>query len=145
MKVILIKDCKDGKANTIIDVAPGYGTNYLIKNGFGLPYNEKTKAILNKKLSELESEEQAKRLEATKLKYELENLVLEFQLKETNNLIHHSISNKKIEKAILDKGFKLPKHSLVENEHIASFGTTVVKAKIYKDIIANLQVKITKE
>lgn len=31
MKVILIKDSKDGKANTVIEVSPGYASNYLFK------------------------------------------------------------------------------------------------------------------
>ncbi len=53
MKVILIKDCKDGKANTIIEVSDGYGSNFLINKGFAVPYNEKTKKQLEKKLSDL--------------------------------------------------------------------------------------------
>lgn len=43
MKVILIKDCKDGKVNIIIEVLDGYGFNFLINKGFVFLYNEKIK------------------------------------------------------------------------------------------------------
>ncbi|MGY6171753.1 50S ribosomal protein L9 [Candidatus Mycoplasma pogonae] len=145
MKVIIIKDCKDGKVNDIIDVSPGYGSNYLIKNKLAVPYNEKNLAILHKNLAKLEAEEQEQRVQAMLLKGELEKVNLEFTLKEHNNVIHHSITGKKIQKALEEKGFKLPKHSIEEHLHIASLGFTEVKIKLHKNIVAKIQVHVTKE
>lgn len=145
MKVIIIKDCKDGKVNEVIDVATGYATNFLIKNKLALPFNAKTNLMLKNKLASLEAEEEAKRLEATELKYELEKLDLKFKLKETNNVIHGSISAKKVAKAVEEKGFKLPKHSLEEHLHITSLGITELKTRVYKDIFATLKIKVIKD
>nr|WP_318029905.1 DHHA1 domain-containing protein [Mycoplasmopsis bovis] len=80
MKVILIKDCKDGKANTIIEVSDGYGSNFLINKGFAVPYNEKTKKQLEKKLSDLTASEMEARQSALELKEKLEKEVLKYEL-----------------------------------------------------------------
>ncbi|TNK91738.1 50S ribosomal protein L9, partial [Mycoplasmopsis pullorum] len=80
MKVILIKDCKDGKANTIIEVAPGYAKNFLINKGFALPYNESTAKTLERKLNELSAEEHERRSKALELKSKLEEVKLEYTL-----------------------------------------------------------------
>ncbi|VDR42593.1 rplI [Mycoplasmopsis caviae] len=49
MKVILIKDCEKGKANTIIEVSAGYGNNFLIAKGLAVAYNEKKQKRIRKK------------------------------------------------------------------------------------------------
>ena len=47
MKVIFIKDLKKtAKTGDIKDVKDGYAENFLIKNGYAVPYNDKN---INKK------------------------------------------------------------------------------------------------
>ncbi|UWD34167.1 50S ribosomal protein L9 [Mesomycoplasma molare] len=145
MKVIIIKDCKDGKVNDVIEVSDGYAKNYLIRNGFAIPVNKKTTLFLNKKLENIEKEEQAKKAVAEKLMEEIHKVMLTFKLKETNNVIHGSITAKKVLKALEEKGIKLPKHSLEEHVHIASMGLTVLNVKLHKEVIAHLRVKVEKD
>lgn len=145
MKIILLKTCKDGKENQVIEVSDGYGKNFLIKNGLGVPYNPTNEHILKNKLDALAAENEAKRLEATELKYELEKLNLEFKLKHFNDAIMHSITGKKITKAIEQHGFKLPKHSLEEHLQIKSFGTSIVKIKLYKGVEAEVKILVKKD
>ncbi|WP_025755335.1 50S ribosomal protein L9 [Mycoplasmopsis cricetuli] len=146
MKVILIKDCKDGQANTIIEVSNGYGTNYLIKNGYGLPYNERTAKSLERKLQEISANEHQTRSEYIQLKNKLEEITLHFNLTATidknHNLnVHKSVSTKDVVEEIRKKGFSLPKHSL-EKIHFISEGTHEVIVKLYKDITATIRVEI---
>ena len=68
MKVILIKDCKNGKANTIIEVSNGYGSNFLVNKGFAVPYNDVTKKQLDERLSNLTLETMEIRNNALNLK-----------------------------------------------------------------------------
>ncbi|SJZ52205.1 50S ribosomal protein L9 [Mycoplasmopsis verecunda] len=147
MKVILIKDCKDGKANTIVEVSNGYGSNYLIKNGFGVPYNEQTLHQLNRRLNNLVAEEHEKRTSALHLKDELEKIelsyVLEANTDANGNLnVHGSVSTKDVEKELQNRGYKLDKHSL-SKVRLVSEGPHDIEAILYKDIKANIRVVIT--
>ncbi|WP_029512837.1 50S ribosomal protein L9 [Mycoplasmopsis iners] len=147
MKVILLKDTKEGKANTIIEVSNGYGTNFLIAKGLAMPYNESTKKILDKKLNDLVANEMEHRAEALKLKEKLEQEELHFQLEAkidaNGNLnVHHAISTKDIMKELVKKGYKLDKYA-VQKVHLVSNGLHEIDIHVYNDIIAKLKVKIT--
>lgn len=146
MKVILIKDCKDGKANTVIEVSNGYGSNYLVKNGFGVPYNEQTARQLQRRLDDLSADEHEKRTGALRLKEKLEELRLQFTLEanidgNSNLNVHGSVSTKDVDKKLTSLGYKLPKHS-IQKVHLVSEGLHDVEIVLYKDIKATLRVEI---
>ncbi|BAW18522.1 50S ribosomal protein L9 [Mycoplasmopsis bovigenitalium] len=146
MKIILLKDCKDGKANTIIEVSAGYGANFLVAKGYGVPYNEKTKYQLEKRLSEMTSNEMELRAQALELKEKIEKEKLTYILDALidargNLIVHKSISTKDINKDLVKKGYKLDKYS-VQKVHIVSNGIHEVEIIIYKDIIAQLKVEV---
>lgn len=144
MKVILIKDCKDGKANNIIDVKDGYGKNFLIKNGLAIPHNESNLKLLNKKLENIKKDFDLHQEEAIVLKNKIEKLELEFSLKVTNDVIHGSITTKKVNQALIDNGIKLKKH-ILQDIHISSIGKTEVKINLFEGVIATLKVKVLKK
>lgn len=146
MKVILIKDCKDGKANTIIEVSDGYGSNFLINKGFAVPYNEKTKKQLEKKLSDLTASEMEARQSALELKEKLEKEVLKYELEANidgnNSLnVHGAVSTKDIVKTLVKLGYKLDKYA-VQKVHLVGRGLHEIDIIVYKDIIAKLKVDI---
>ncbi|MBN3534461.1 50S ribosomal protein L9 [Mycoplasma procyoni] len=145
MKVILIKDCKDGKANQVIEVADGYAKNFLIKNGFAIPVNKTTSQFLDKKIEQIEKQEAEKKQKALELCEEINKVILHFKLKETNNVVHGSITAKKVLKSLEDLGIKLPKHTLEDHVHIVSMGLTVLNVKLHKDVVAHLRVKVEKD
>ncbi|EFF41868.1 50S ribosomal protein L9 [Mycoplasmopsis alligatoris] len=147
MKIILIKDCKEGKANTIIEVSDGFAKNFMIPKGFALPYNQGTVKTLEKKLDQLSALEHEKRTQALKDKDKLEKVNLSYTLEANidanqNLNVHGSVSTKIVEKDLVKLGFKLEKHSL-EKIHFVSEGTHEIQVKVYKDIVAKLFVKIT--
>ncbi|SYV96987.1 50S ribosomal protein L9 [Mycoplasmopsis edwardii] len=146
MKVILIKDSKDGKANTVIEVSGGYGTNFLIKKGLAVPYNEQTLAQLNKRLDNLAADEHEHRTNALRLKEKLEELTLKFNL--TSNIdgngnlnVHGSVSTKDVDKKLKELGFNLQKHAL-QKIHLVSHGSHEIAVYVYKDIEAKLRIEI---
>lgn len=144
MKVIIIKDCKDGKINEVIDVAAGYATNFLIKKGLALPFNSKTEHMLKNKVEEDNKKEQALIDNAVKAKDLIESITLKYRLKVTNNVIHGSITRKHIHKDLALKGVKVESH-LIENKKIASIGISKIKVKLYKNISATLKVEVKDE
>ncbi|AIA29337.1 50S ribosomal protein L9 [Mycoplasmopsis californica HAZ160_1] len=146
MKVILIKDSQYGKANTIVEVSPGYGTNFLVAKGFGVPYNEKTKRELDKRLSALTANEMEIRSQAIELKEKLEKEKLVYSLDALidahgNLIVHKSISTKDVLKDLSKKGYKLDKYA-VQKVHLVSNGIHEVDIIVYNDIVAKLQIEV---
>lgn len=144
MKVIIIKDCKDGKINEVIDVAAGYATNFLIKKGLALPFNSKTEHMLQNKVKEVNAKEQAMIDNALRAKKLIEAITLKYRLKVTNNVVHGSVTKKHIHKDLALKGVKVESH-LIENKKIASIGISKVNVKLYKNISAILKVEVKDE
>ncbi|MGL5521827.1 MAG: 50S ribosomal protein L9 [Metamycoplasmataceae bacterium] len=144
MKIILLQDCKDGAKDTIIEKPLGYAKNYLIKNGLAVPFNDINEKELKKRIQVKDENYLKEYQEALQLKDEIEKITLNFSLKTTNDVIHGSITQKKINLALIEKGIKLKKHSLVD-VHIASIGTSIVKVKLFEKVMAELKIIIAKE
>lgn len=144
MKVILIKDTKDGKANTIVDVSPGYATNFLFKNNLAEPFNSRTEKLLIERKKKIADEEQNKKELAVKLKSEIENIVLWFKLKGTKDFAHGAVSAKKIKKELENKGIFLDKQT-IQTSGITTFGTSFVNIKLSSEISAKLKINVTKD
>lgn len=143
MKVILIKDCKDGKKNQIIDVSNGYGSNYLIKNKIAVPYNSDNLAILQRDLNKIKREKEIQHIKNIELRNELQNIVLNFESKaDAKGELAHSISSKKIYKELENLNYKIDKHTF-EHIHITTFGTHKIKGIINKEVEVELTIKIT--
>ena len=143
MKVIIIKKCKDGNINDIIEVSSGYGTNFLIKNGFAAPINKSSNSKLESRLKTNEENFSQKMEEAILLKGKLEDLLLIFELKTTNLIIHGSVTTKKINQKLRELGFVLEKHA-VPHVQIESLGITKIKVKLFDKIEATIKVLVNK-
>ena len=141
MKVIIIKECKDGNIDDIIDVSTGYATNFLVKKGLALPVNKKTSRELKlrknvKELNEANSRERS--LNAKKL---IESITLVYSVKVTNMVVNESVTRKQIHKDLMKKGIKVNSHH-IENVRIVSLGITNVKIDLYGDIKAIIKVEV---
>ena len=76
MKVILIKDVRKlGKKGEIKEVKDGYGQNYLIKNGFAKPANDKNLNELKLLKHREAKQDQLNKEKALSDKEKLENLI----------------------------------------------------------------------
>ena len=73
MKVILLQDVKKhGKKGEIIDVADGFGKNYLIKNKLGILADTNGLRKLNTEKKKEQELDNKNKLEEEKIKKELE-------------------------------------------------------------------------
>ncbi len=142
MKVIMIKKYNKYNVDEIVEVSDGFGSNFLIKNGYALPVNETTQKNLKIKKQQQEEQRALDRQEAIKLKDKIEEIELEFSLTTTtNNVIHGSISSKKVLQQLQEKGFKIDKHSL-PHVSITSLGITKIPVKLFEDVVATLKVNV---
>ena len=148
MKVILLEDVKKvGKKGDIVNVADGYGQNFLIKNNLAVIANAKGRAILDQQKKEVELQEEAKKEEAMEILRKLEKITLEFALSSgKDGRVFGSISTKQIVAELLkDYDIKVDKRKIKLDQPINTLGMNKVKVELYKNVIGEIKVHISEK
>lgn len=148
MKVILTQDVKKvGKKGEIVNVADGYGKNFLIKNNLAVLATAYGKEVIAKnkeeaRLQDLENTKKAEELKAT-----LENMTLEFKLSSgKDGKTFGSVSTKNVAEELLKKyDIKIDKRKFINARPIQALGYTNLKIELYKDVIATIKVHLSEK
>lgn len=144
MKVILIKNCEKGKKDQIIEVSDGYATNFLIKNGFAIPFNKATKHAHDMHMQDLKQKREEFEARMNVIKIKIESLILHFKLKVVKDKVIGSITRKQIIHELKERGIVVDAH-MVENKVVNTTGITNVKIELDKKIIAICKVRVENE
>jgi len=148
VKVILLEDVKKvGKKGDIVNVADGYGQNFLIKNNLAVIANAKGRAILDQQKKEVELQEEVKKDEAMEISRKLEKITLEFALSSgKDGRVFGSISTKQIVAELL-KGYdiKVDKRKIKLDQPINTLGMNKVKVELYRNVIGEINVHISEK
>ena len=146
MQVIFVKDLrKQGKKGEIKTVADGYAKNFLIKNGYAIPVNERNMNNLQHERLKEENPVQEKKKDATKEKKKLEAEKIEFQVKTgKDDKVFGSISPKQIKEDLDKRGYKIDKKQIELENSITSLGYHDVKINLYSDIYATIKIHVVK-
>ena len=146
MKVILLADVKKvGKKGELIEVADGYGRNFLIRQGLAVAASAKSPDVLKEENAK-EAEKQAElKKEAEALKAKLEKTEIVFRVKAKGGKVSNSVSTKKIEEELSKRGFKIDKRKILDSAPLSSLGYNIVRVELYKDVIASFKVKLEEE
>jgi len=146
MKVIFIKDLKKkAKKGDIKEVADGYAENFLIKNGYAVPQNQKNLNQLKYEKQKEEKRQEELKKEALLKKEKLEKLTLEFKVKTgQGDKVFGSISIKQIKDALLKEGEKIEKSMIDMDVPISSLGFHYIKINLYPTVIAKLKIHVVK-
>lgn len=146
MEVIFIKDLKgQGKKGEIKEVKDGYGTNYLIKNGYAVLANESNLKHFNKQKNKELLEENLYIKECEKLKEQLEKLKINIQVKVgKEDKVFGSVSTKQIVTELKKLNFDIDKNKIKITTPLSSLGTHVVAIELHKKVIANLKINLIK-
>ena len=147
MKVILKEDIpRLGTMGETVQVAPGYGRNYLIPQG---------KAVLatSKNFKELEHQRQLIMRKADLIRKDAESFAEKFRgLTLTlarkvveEDKIYGSVSVSDISQALEEAGVEIERKLIKLDEPIRSLGEFQVPVKVHADVTAEITVQVVKE
>ncbi len=148
MKVILLTDVKNvGKKGEVVQVADGYGRNYLIKNKMAEIANNKNLADL-----EIEKQQKAQDLEeqkqkAIELKEKMDTLELEFAVKAgSEGRVFGSVSTKQISEELAKKhGISVDKKKFVDTASLNELGVHKVRIELFKGVVTEIKVRLKEQ
>lgn len=146
MKVILKEDVKNlGIMGSVVDVANGYGRNFLIPRNLAVEANPNN-------LNQIKHEKNIIDIKAKKIIRSAEDLAkqisgitlsIEAQSGEEDKLFG-SVTSKDIAEALLKQGVEIDKRKINLEEPIKRLGTYTVSVKIHHDVSANVTVEVKK-
>ncbi|HEB35146.1 MAG TPA: 50S ribosomal protein L9 [Candidatus Aminicenantes bacterium] len=146
MKVILKQDVENlGSKGDIVDIAPGFGRNYLIPKKIALEVTSS-----NMKMIEIERRALKKKLEKERQSFEgliqkLNQVVLTFKRKSgEKDMIFGSVSSSDIKDALDELGFEIDKKKILLEEPIKRLGNYSVPIKIFHEDRAEIKVEVLK-
>jgi len=147
MKLILKDDVKGlGGMGQEIDVADGYGRNYLIPKGLAMVATVGNLKILKNEISQKgrkivklkgDAEDLAKRIEKISCR-------LAKKAGESDKLFG-SVTSQEIADHLKKEGFDIDKKKVDINAPIKNLGTHSVSIRVYPGVVANLKVEVVKE
>lgn len=147
MKVILQKDVKGtGKKGDIVNVADGYGKNFLIKNGYAvIANNSNLNDTNNKKMAQSYHKEQ-ELLAAKEKAKQIDGKVVQVKIKcGENGKIFGAVTSKEIAEAFSSMGFEVDKRKIELKESIKFVGEYNLKIRLYEGVYANFKLKVVSE
>jgi large subunit ribosomal protein L9 len=147
MKVLLKEDISTlGKVGDLVEVARGYGRNFLIPQGKALeatPHHQKQleeqkRIILKRKAKDLEvAQNMAGQFEALTL--ELSRKVVE------EGKIYGSVSAKDLMEKLAEKNISLDRKRILLKEPIRTLGNYEVPIKLDQEVTATLKVSVIED
>ena len=144
MKVIMLADVKKvGKKGEIVEVADGYGRNFLIRGGLAVQATAGSQKVLDQQKLQEALNEQEKKVKAEEVARKLENLTLRFHVKSgKEGRVFGSVSTKQIVEELRKQGISVDKRKILDTSPVSSLGVTKVRVELYKDVIGTINVHL---
>jgi len=147
MRVILKQDVENlGRKGDIVNVAPGYGRNYLVPQKIALEVTPS-----NMKMIEIEQQALKKEIEKERASYQdliekLNETTLSFKRKTgEKDIIFGSVSSADLKDSLHELGFEIDKKKILLVEPIKRLGNYTVPIKIFHEDRAEVKVEVVKE
>ena len=144
MEIIILESFnKLGKAGDIVNVKDGFARNFLIPQKKAIVANKKNKSDLEKKMSEIEKNNQIKVKEAQDVKSKIEGktVKIEMESNEEGNL-YGAVTQKSIVESVMGSmSIKLSTDSVILKP-IKTLGTHEIKIHLYDEVYAYINLEI---
>ena len=145
MKVILIEKVKAlGTIGEIVNVSAGFARNFLFPKKFAVLADDKNSNVLKDKQKALAKKIGAERDAALAVKKKLEGISVELIKKVgANGRLFGAVTSLDIVKELEKQGVSIERRLLTFDGSIKSLGTYEVKAKLFNDVTATFNLKIS--
>jgi large subunit ribosomal protein L9 len=146
MKVILKEDVKNlGMMGTVVDVAKGYGRNYLIPRQLAVEANPKNLKQFEHQKNIILTKAKIIRKSAEDLSERLSSISLSIEaLSGEEDKLFGSVTSKDIAEAIARQGVEIDKRKIQLEEPIKRLGTYDVPIKVHQNLTATVTVEVKK-
>ncbi len=144
MKLILKEDVENlGEIGAIVDVANGYGRNYLIPRNLAVEANPRNIKEFEHQKNNIMAKVKKLRATAEDIAEKISSITvtLEAQAGEEDKLFG-SVTTKDIAEAIALKGVEVDKRKIVLDEPIKRLGEYEVTVKVQQDVTATVKVVV---
>jgi len=147
MEVILREHVDNlGRRGEIVKVADGYARNFLLPRKLALRATEGNKKQIERERDKFEAKEADEKRVAEALAGQIANVevVIARKVGETEAL-YGSVTTADIADALAAKGFEIERRKLQLAEPIKQLGEFDVPVKLYRDVAANVKVRVVAE
>jgi large subunit ribosomal protein L9 len=147
MKLILLEDVdRLGKRGAIVNVADGYGRNYLIPRKLGVPASEANVRQIEQEKKRFQLQEVKEEKDASQVKDDLEKVSLTFPMKAgEGDVLFGSVTSADIAALLEKEGYTIDKRKIELEEPIKRLGVYQVAVKLHKNIAAQVKIWVVKE
>lgn len=147
MELILRDDVeKLGRRGDIVDVAAGYGRNYLLPRGLAIPVTAANRAMVEKEKKAWEAKMAREKEEFEALAERIAELRFVAPRKVgENDVLYGSVTASDIGEFLEGKGIEIDKRRVILDEPIKHLGEHEVKIRLHPEVHAALKLLVTKE
>ena len=147
MKVILKDDIeKLGTAGDVVEVAGGYGRNYLIPKNLAVPATKGNLKSIDVIKTQKTFRERKKKREAEKIKDKLEKLSLTAEVHTgEEDKVFGSVTAAAVAKLLSDQGFEIDRRKIMLEEPLKALGVYTIDIKLASDVVAAVKIWVVKK
>ena len=147
MKLILKQDVPNvGDAGDIVDVADGFGNNYLVPRNLAMRASKGAVKDAEAMRTARIKRQAKTRGEADELKAKLEARAVTVSAKAgEDGTLYGSVGNTVVAQAISDQlGIKVDRRRIPMNKPFKHLGTEEVEVRIHPEVVATIRVEVTR-
>jgi large subunit ribosomal protein L9 len=147
VKLILREDVENlGKIGEIVEVAGGYGRNYLLPRGLAVKASTKNlkEQEHQKKLIQARMDRQKK--DAQEMAGSLDSVSCTISRKTgEDEKLYGSVTSRDIEEALREEGVSIDRKRILLEEPLKKLGVYTVPVKLHADVTGNIKVWVVKD
>jgi large subunit ribosomal protein L9 len=142
MQIILTEDVPNlGDMGDLVDVAPGYGRNYLIPQGLALPASGGNAKQLEHQIAIIERKKEQQRVEARKIVGEIDGVSVTIPMRTGDgDRLYGSVTNRDIAASLDAQNVKVNRKQIRLDRAISELGIYEVPIKLASGIFATIRV-----
>jgi len=147
MKLILTQEVSGlGAPGDVVDVASGYGRNYLIPRKLAIEATAGNKAVIEQMKAAAVRKSAKEKGSAEELGKQLNGVVVEFTRKSgEHDQLFGSVTSSDIAHALEAKGFTIDRRKIVLDVPLKTVGEFDVPVKLHRDVTATVKAVVKKD